>query len=233
MPIPKTSSIEIPILQELVAVGGGDSLRFLYERLIAYFPQLVEREILDIKNNNNKQWRAAVQKAGRILEENNLICRKRGFWKITEKGRINVEAESKGFFVTETNDTPLSHLDVQQMLYEIGSSLGFVAALEFEYYDVVWRETEKSPRLSHIFEVQSKGNLDSAFAKLKRAYEAQRTKPFLIISTEKDLNRARQSLKREFNDIEHKVTVLTFAQIRTVYQNLSGIADIMKELLLK
>jgi hypothetical protein len=98
---------------------------------------------------------------------------------------------------------------------------------------VVWRETEKSQRLSHIFEVQSKGNLDSAFAKLKRAYEAQRTKPFLVISTEKDLNRARQSLRREFIDIEQRVTLLTFAQIRTIHQNLSGIAEIIKELLLK
>ncbi|MDQ3321422.1 MAG: hypothetical protein M3525_03025 [Acidobacteriota bacterium] len=233
MSFPKISSIEIPILQELVAVGGSDNVRFLYGRLVAYFPQLAESEIIEIKDNKNRQWRAAVQKAGRILEENKFIYRKRGFWTITEKGEINVEAESRGFAVTGTNDMPLSHLDVQKMLFEIGSSLGFFAAMEFEYYDVIWRETEKSQRLSHIFEVQSKGNLDSAFAKLKRAYEAQRTKPFLVISTEKDVNRARQSLKREFNDIEHKVTVLTFAQIKTVHKNLSGIAEIIKELLLK
>lgn len=233
MSFPKISSIETPILQELAAVGGVDNVRFLYERLIAYFPQLVESEITEIKDKKSKQWRAAVQKAGKILEENNFIRRQRGYWTITEKGKIYVKAESIEFIVTETNDTPLSHLDIQRMLFEIGSNLGFFAVLEFEYYDVVWRETEKSQRLSHIFEVQSKGNLDSAFAKLKRAYEAQRTKPFLVISTEKDLNRARQSLGREFNDIEHKVTVLTFAQINTVYQNLSGIAEIIKELLLK
>ncbi len=233
MSFPQISSIKTPILQELVAVGGGDHVRFLYERLIAYFPQFDGKEIAQIKENKNKHWRAAVQKAGKNLEEGNLIRRNRGFWVITEKGKINVEAESKGFTVNETNDTPLTHMDVQRMLFEIGAHLGFFAALEFEYYDVVWRETEKSQRLSHIFEVQSKGNLDSAFAKLKRAYEAQRTKPFLVVSTEKDLNRARQSLGREFNDIAHKVTVLTFAQISTVHQNLSGISEIIKELLLK
>lgn len=233
MPIPKISSIETPVLQELVAVGGSDNIRFLYERLIAYFPQLIEREITDIKNNINKQWRGAVQKAGKSLEEENLIYRRRGYWTITEKGKTIVEAESAGFTVNETKDSILSHFDIQRMLFEIGHFLGFFAAVEFEYYDVVWRETEKSQRLSHIFEVQSKGNLDSAFAKLKRAYEAQRTKPFLVISTEKDLNRARQSLRREFIDIEQRVTLLTFAQIRTIHQNLSGIAEIIKELLLK
>lgn len=233
MGYPNISSIETPILQEIVAGGGSDNVRFLYARLIAYFPQFTEKEITEIKEKRSKQWRTAVQKAGKNLEENNFIHRRRGLWTITETGKIKVKAESIGFSVTETKDTTLNHLDIQRMLLKIGTSLGFFAALEFEYYDVVWRETEKSARLSHIFEVQSKGNLDSAFAKLKRAYEAQRTKPFLVISTERDLNRARQSLQREFIDLEHKVTVLTFAQIRTVYQNLSGIAEIIKELLLK
>jgi hypothetical protein len=119
------------------------------------------------------------------------------------------------------------------MLVEIGICLGFYAETEFEYYDVVWRENEKNQRISHIFEVQSKGNIDSAFAKLKRAYEAQRSRPFLIISTEKDLRRARQSLVREFQDIADKIRIFTFAEIQQVHQNLAGISEIMKEFLLK
>ncbi len=119
------------------------------------------------------------------------------------------------------------------MLVDIGISLGFYAALEFEFYDVIWRETPASQRISHIFEVQSKGNIDSAFAKLKRAYQNQRTKPFLILSTEKDLNRAVKSLSREFQDIEKTVTILTFEQIRQVHRNLANIAEIIKEFLLK
>ena len=234
MPLPKTSSIEIPILQELVATGGEDNLRFLYERLIGYFPQLTDEEISEIKHHKNKSWRAAVQKSGKILEENNFIKRERGNWTITEKGRMQVEVEANGFIETKTiASDALSHADVQTMLLEIGKDLGFFSALEFEYYDVVWRETAKSARLSHVFEVQSKGNIDSAFAKLKRAYQTQRTKPFLVLSTERDLNRARQSLAREFQDIENTVTILTFEQIRLVHRNLENIAEIIRELLLK
>ena len=233
MPIPKISSIEMPILQELAATGGADNLRFLYERLPAYFPQLSEKEISEIKAGTNKNWRSAVQKAGKFLDERKLIERERGYWKITEKGRIEAEKETSGFTLTVSQSNSLSHTNIQEMLVKIGESLGFHAATEYEYYDVIWRETPNSPRISHIFEVQSKGNIDSAFAKLKRAYQAQRTKPFLVIASERDLNRARQSLSREFHDIETVVTLLTFAQIKQVHQNLKNIAEIIKEFLLK
>lgn len=233
MPLPKISSIETPILQELVAIGGTDNLRFLYERLIAYFPQLSDNEIKEIKNGTNKNWRNAVQKAGKFLVESGFIKRTHGVWTITDKGKIKVEAETCGFTLTKSDNENLSHTDIQEMLLKIGESLGFYAETEFEFYDVIWRETPTNQRLSHIFEVQSKGNIDSAFAKLKRAYNAQRSKPFLVLSTERDLNRARKSLSREFQDIEKVVTILTFAQIKQVHQNLKNIAEIIKEFLLK
>ena len=79
----------------------------------------------------------------------------------------------------ESGDTArtetLTHTDVQKMLLDIGRVLGYHAQSEFDYYDVVWRASESSPRLSHVFEVQHKGNIDAALAKLKRAYEAQRS----------------------------------------------------------
>lgn len=223
----------MPILQELATVGGADNLRFLYERLPAYFPQLSERELGEIRNGKNKAWRSAVQKAGKCLDEQNLIERERGNWTLTERGKKEVERETSGFTLTKSSQDNLSHTNIQEMLVKIGESLGFYAETEFEYYDVIWRETSKNPRISHVFEVQSKGNIDSAFAKLKRAYQAQRTKPFLVIASERDLNRARQSLSREFHDIETAVTILTFAQIRQVHQNLINIAEIIKEFLLK
>ncbi len=233
MSLPNATLIELPILHELVAVGGSDYLRFLYQRLIAYFPRLSEEEIREIKTDSNKYWRMAVQKAGKILDAEGCISRRQGYWSITPKGRETAKAETSEFTLTKTSEKQTSHTDIQKMLVEIGSALGFYAEMEFEFYDVVWRENEKTPRISHIFEVQSKGNLDSAFAKLKRAYEAQRTKPFLIISSERDLNRAGKSLSREFQDIESQVCILTFVQIKQVHQNLKNIAEIIKEFLLK
>lgn len=233
MPLPNFSSFDMPILQELAAVGGGDNLRFLYERLIAYFPQLTSEEIAAIKNGTNKSWRGAIQKAGKFLDKGGLIKRERGNWTITEKGKTEIEKQSSGFTLTVSEPKPLSHDDIQNFLLEIGESLGFYAAAEYEFYDVIWRETPNNQRISHVFEVQSKGNIDSAFAKLKRAYEAQRTKPFLVVSSEKDLNRARLSLSREFHDIEPVTIILTFAQISQTHRNIINIAEIIKEFLLK
>lgn len=231
MSLPNSSSLEMPILQELIAVGGADDVRFLYNRLTAYFPQLEAREIAEIQKGTNKHWRKAVQKAGKILDDDKLLDRKNGFWELTRKGFEAAQVETSGFTLTKPEIVQTSHVNIQEILIEIGNSLGFYAEMEFEYYDVVWRESEKSPRISHIFEVQSKGNLDSAFAKLKRAYHNQRTKPFLILSSEKDLNRARQSLAREFQDIESAVTILTFVQIKQIHRNLQPIGEVLVKFL--
>ena len=231
MSLPVYTSIETPILHELFAVGGEDDVRFLYERLISYFPQLSDAEIRHIKANTNKSWRSAVQKAARSLDDKSLIKRERGLWTLTERGKSAVEAETSGIIFTQTVSDALSHQDIQRMLCDVGAILGFHAQREYEYYDVVWRESEKSSRLSHVFEVQSKGNIDSAFAKLKRAFDAQRSRPFLILSSERDSNRAAKSLVQEFRELEDVITILSFAEIRKTHENLSAIGNLLPKFL--
>lgn len=233
MSLPKTSSIEIPILQELVATGGADDVRFIYVRLLDYFPQINEKETSEIKKGTNENWRKTVQKAGKLLSEKKFLTRSRGYWTITDHGRAEAELETLGFTLSKSEIKPLSHKNIQQMLLEIGTIFGFFAVKEFEFYDVVWRESEASLRLSHVFEVQSRGNIDSAFAKLKRAYEAQRSKPFLVLSSETDLRRAQQSLTREFQDLQKVLVIITFAQIEEIHFNLKDIGEIVREFLLK
>ncbi|MDQ3801801.1 MAG: hypothetical protein M3384_20440 [Acidobacteriota bacterium] len=232
MPFPKSSAVEMPVLQELYAIGGAEDVRFLYERLTAYFPQLTEVEIRGIRNGTIASWRKLIQKAGKELDEKGLLERNRGFWNLTEKGRRTVASETEGFeILRQPEQKELNHRENQEMLVEIGFSLGYYAEVEFEYYDVVWREKRSAQRLSHIFEVQSKGNIDSAFAKLKRAHDAQRTKPFLVLASERDTNRARQSLEREFHELADVLTILSFAELSRIYQNLKAIAEILPKFL--
>lgn len=229
MPLPLSVNIETPILQELFAVGGTDDVRFLYERLVSYFPSLSDADILSIRNGEHRFWKKAVQKAGKELDENKLISRDRGIWSLTEKGRQSVEIETEGiiFRTSEIENEALSHRDIQAMIQNIGGILGFSAELEFQYFDVVWREKTNNQRLSHVFEVQSKGNIDSAFAKLKRAYDAQRSKIFLILDSERDANRASKSLTHEFRELEGVITILSFVEIRKIHENLSSIAQFL------
>jgi hypothetical protein len=228
MSFPLSISIETPILQELGAVGGSDDVRFLYEKLIVYFPQINSKDLQKIQH-----WRKLVQRAGKELDEQGLLIRERGFWRITEKGRRKIEAEDHDFEIAKPEIEELTHTKIQMMLVEIGNSLNYHSQIEFEYYDVVWREKESSPRLSHVFEVQSKGNIDSAFAKLKRAFDAQRSKPFLVLSSERDSRRAAQSLEREFAELKEVITLISFAEINRIYQNLHAIREILPKLLAK
>jgi len=233
MSLPIYTIIETPILQELSALGGSDDVKFLYERLISYFPQISESEISQIKAGKNQYWRKAVQKAGKSLDEQNLIRRTRGFWSLTDIGKKFIEDENLGIITSHPQPNFLSHGDIQEMLCKVGEILGYVSQKEFEFYDVIWRESEKSQRISHVFEVQSKGNIDSAFAKLKRAFDAQRSKPFLILASERDSKRAAKSITQEFRELEKVITILSFAELRKIHENLSAISDFLPVLLEK
>ena len=233
MAYPKSTETGNPILHELNAVGGAENVKFLYEKLIPYFPQLNQSEIQQIKAGQNKKWRKLIQDSAKLLDEDGLITRKIGLWQITERGKRLIEAENEDFQISNVEQKEFTHREIQEIIAEIGQILGYSTELEFKYYDVVWRETSKNQRRSHVFEVQSKGNIDSAFAKLKRAYDAQRSKPFLVLSTERDTNRANQSLEREFREIGEVITIVSFAEINRVYKNLQSISAILPKFLQK
>ncbi|HYJ45490.1 MAG TPA: hypothetical protein VEV81_02680 [Pyrinomonadaceae bacterium] len=238
MAYPGVARIELPILQELVATGGVEDVRFLYNRLAGYFPQLDETEVRALENGHRTEWRRLVQRAGRVLADQRQIERRQGRWSITPGGRKRVADEGQSFSLTETQETQrtdaLTHGDVQQMLLDIGRVLGYHAETEFEYYDVVWRASSSSPRLSHVFEVQHKGNIDAAMAKLKRAYEAQRSKPFLIVATERDTNRANRNMSQArtgaFHEIGRATVIMSFEQLNRLHRALTSVEDLLQDI---
>ena len=240
MAYPNVERIELPVLQELAATGGVEDVRFLYDRLVAYFPQLGGEEVRGLSNGYERQWRRLVQRAGRSLEDRREIGRVRGLWTITERGRRRVSEEGQSFTLpSESEARPegsggLTHAEVQQMLVEVGRALGHFAETEFDYYDVVWRSGEASPRLSHVFEVQRKGNIDAALAKLKRAYDAQRSRPFLVVATERDTNRAERQLSLArtgpFHEIGSVTTIFSFEQLRRLHRSLTSVGDLLSQL---
>lgn len=239
MSFPNVARIELPILLELVATGGAEDVRFLYTRLTPYFPQISGGvDLLENQQKSDALWKSYVQRAGRVLDEKREIERQgRGFWKITPRGRKRVADEETQFSISPEGgpdralSPTLSHQDVQRMLLEIGRVLGHYAQAEFEYYDVIWRASERSPRLTHVFEVQHKGSVDAALVKLKRAYEAQRSKPFLLVASERDTNRALRELSHDcsgaFHEIGKVTTILSFAQLQKVHQALTSVEDLL------
>jgi hypothetical protein len=211
MPFPESARLELPILQELQATGGSDQLRYLYDRLRGYFPQVSECDLTERTEGGRLRWHLLVQRAGKQLELRGELKRSKTRWTITPRGQNHVEAEAVQFDPVSTvaNQAPriLSHREAQAMLVEIGKLLGRYAEAEFEYYDVVWRESAHAPRLSHVFEVQISGSVDSALTRLKQAYDQQRSQPFLVIGDERDALFARKRMEGSFHELQRLVTL--------------------------
>src|SRR5262245_2370578 len=230
MAFPESARLEVPILQELLAIGGEEKLKFLYQRLIPYFPQLTEKDLRYRAKTRKNKSRALVQRTGERLAKKGELKRSRGQWVLTERGQQRGEAEK--MLVEPPADPPrsvkvsASHGEIQTMLVEVGRMLGKFAEKEYLRYDVVWKESELSPRLSHVFEVQVKGKIEQALAKLKHAYDMQRSKPFLVLSDERNERRARQFLQPflsgSFHEIGEVTTVLSIEEIERTYHALNS-----------
>jgi hypothetical protein len=116
----------------------------------------------------------------------------------------------------------MTHQEAQQMLVEIGQLLGRHAEAEFEHYDVVWRDAPAAPRLSHVFEVQVAGSVDSALTRLKHAYDTQRSRLFLVIASEQAARFAGRRLRGSFHEILAAVRVLGTAELQRLHGALSA-----------
>lgn len=232
MAFPEAVRIELPILQELEAAGGSDQLRYIYDRLVRYFPQLTAEDLDERNQSRRLRWHTIVQRAGRQLEERGEIRRERLVWAIRPAGRQRVQQETLRVSPAETREeTPreLSHKEAQRMLVEIGEMLGRHAEAEFEYYDVVWRDSSASPRLSHVFEVQVSGSVDSALTRLKHAYDAQRSRPFLVVADERAARFAGRRLTGSFHEIWQAITVIGIGELARLYESLKSQEELLRK----
>ena len=117
------------------------------------------------------------------------------------------------------------------MLIELGEMLGRHAEAEYDYYDVVWRDSAASPRLSHVFEVQISGSVDSALTRLKHAYDAQRSRPFLVIADERDTRFAGKRLSGSFHEILEVITIIGVGELKQLYESLKGHSALLEKIL--
>ncbi len=237
MPFPEASRIELPILQELKATGGSDQLRYLYDRLVRYFPQLTPQEVGQRSEAGRSRWHRLVQRAGRQLSVKGELRRDRKRWELTPKGRRRVEAEAMQLELQASDLAPagpaLTHQEAQRMLVEIGRMLGRAAEAEFEHYDVVWRDSPAAPRLSHVFEVQIAGSVDSALTRLKHAYDTQRSRLFLVVAQERDAQLLGRRLKGSFHEIWGKITIIGAGELQRLYEALRAQAPLLSKLALR
>lgn len=243
MPFPEVSRLEVPILLELKAVGGESRPRSLYHALTSYFPSLTPEDLKSRTGTTNRsRWRIRVQGAASRLAQRGEIQRTARAWRLTHAGKERAQREDMPvqFFLFSNRGPPdLSHNDIRRRLMKIGEMLGKYAREEYREgprrYDVVWKDKAISPRISHVFEVQSKGSLESGLSNLKHAYDTQRSKPFLVIADEGDTRKAeahlRPHLTGSFHEIGDSTVILSAQDVQRIYQSLAPVNDLLDRLL--
>lgn len=132
------------------------------------------------------------------------------------------------------------HEQIKEYLVEIGNILGKQVHKEYRepphIYDVVWKEFEGAPRASHALEVQDRGNLIEALAKLQHARDIWGSVPILVVTGERDREKAehlvRPLLAGTFHRLAAHLVVLTAEQVVRLYNSLRENKEIISKFLL-
>lgn len=129
------------------------------------------------------------------------------------------------------------HSDIQKKIEEIGKILGKYAKREYRAkvyrYDVVWKDARWLQRMSHVFEIQVGGDVDSALLKLQDAYST-RGHPhlFLVIATQQDRNRAEQLLYAGgMNEIASATLLISPEEINDIHKSVARNREVFRKLL--
>lgn len=135
--------------------------------------------------------------------------------------------------------SPRLHKKLQEMLDQVGNILGYHSETEYReppyIYDVVWKEYQGAPRASVVFEVQDRGNLIEALAKLQHAKEAWGSRLFLVVTGERDHRRVDQLvaplLSGTFHRLARDMMVLTSERVQELHGALESNRDLLRRLL--
>lgn len=220
MAFPKQRDVEIPLLLEIDKAGGQARPRDIYAKVAKHFPQLTTEDLerrLESSPSTYK-WHNGVQWARqKLVQKGELDGSVLGVWKVTDAGRRRIGgslAVPKTFALrSDTKPMPRVaegehvHDSLKKKIREIGEILGRYAKEEYAarpyIYDVIWKDIEGLPRPSHVFEVQDKGAVDSALAKLQHARDIWRPSLFLVVTGERDRRKVKMLLEPFFEGAFH------------------------------
>ncbi len=236
MAFPTRNELELPILLEMEAVGG--ELRptpAFFKELASYFPQVTEDDLRATNRTGINTWENRVHWARlRLVHKGEIDKSRYGVWRITEKGRERIRAEVGE--IQEARDIKESvHGKLSRQIEEIGWVLGRYARREFREdaytFDVIWKEAESFPRVTHVFEVQDKGNVLEALVRLKHAYDNWGARLFLVVTGEKDRARVEKLLAPffagAFHEIGRQVSLLSSDDVEQLHSTFTQFRDIL------
>jgi hypothetical protein len=131
------------------------------------------------------------------------------------------------------------HEHLKELLRQIGDILGYYPQTEVHespyVFDVVWRTFPQAPRPGFVFEVQDKGNLIEALAKLQHAKDTWGSRLFLTVTGDRDRRRIEKLvaplLTGTFHRLARDLVLLYPEQLERLYEPLNQNRDLIRKLL--
>lgn len=214
MAFPKRNELELPILIEIEAAGGEiRPTAAFFKELATYFPQLTNSDLRATNKTGINTWENRVHWARLKLVHQAHVDRSRyGVWSITDRGRVRIKSEVGDLGEIKKKKESV-HSKLARQIEEIGHMLGKYARREHQdgpyKYDVIWKEAESFPRITHVFEVQDKGNVVEALARLKHAFDGWGAHLFLVVTGEKDRSRVEKLVAPLISGTFHEISSST------------------------
>jgi hypothetical protein len=157
----------------------------IYSRLKKLVPNLCDDKIIPCPycKQNHPLWQHKAAWSLQTLKQEQLaFSPKRAYWQASKKTLSESLGPAIDFVKPQQNpvieepempnrvEEPTLHATLKTQIKEIGTIFGKYAKEEYSsqpyIYDVIWKEAEGLPRPCHVFEVQDKGQVDTALAKL-------------------------------------------------------------------
>ncbi|MDD5699776.1 MAG: EVE domain-containing protein [Candidatus Nanoarchaeia archaeon] len=149
-----------------------------------------------------------------------LKSRIRRFWKIELGGNNALKKE----IIIEDN---LSfHDSIKNKIKEIGLMKNLLSEVEFQisetdrrFLDVIWRPIGVSgANPKYIFEIEDKGGLYRALAKLKHCFDLWGFPKLFIVVNDEDVPKINQLIDGTFHEIKDNLKILTMDKINEMYE---------------
>lgn len=246
MALPAEKDIRLPLLRVIADAGGELPMLEAVTAVERYFPEITDEDKRLKLKSGSLVWRNRVQWVRQsLVVQGHLFREPRGVWRITPDGLAHVRGDQPPVVVTPLQtpavDGPRLHRELQDKLVEVARLLGFSAETEYSEspyrYDVVWKEFARAVRPEAVFEVQDKGNLTEALAKLQHARDIWATRLFLVVTGEKDQRKVEQLtgtyLSGTFHRLAPHLTVLTPSDVDSLHSDLARHGELLKKLVQK
>jgi len=181
-----------------------------------------------------------VKEIGKELEKEsikteNLLAVDYFLWEVAmglEPYPKKTEEVISGKIIKDNTDFVFVHNDIKEMVVKIGRLLGFESRSEYKVgtgavLDAVWTANiGNMGRISYVFEVQTKGSIDSLILNLQKAKKKKTVQAVVAISNLEQL----EKIKMESVDIDINIIPWNYIDVIKVYDQLTSAFETLNSL---